>query len=116
MSIRFFEQKRSSADNHILEERIFMRIALEDGLNVLKTCQKLVDRYGQEVLSYPIVTYWPREFHSTRTTAEDGPRPRRPLDFVIRLRIEYPFAEFETDQFRQSPTSLGTNPQQCFVS
>jgi hypothetical protein len=98
-----------------MEGRIFMKIALEDGLNVIETHQNLVDRYGQDVLSYPIVTYWPREFHNARTTAEDGPRSRRPSNFVIRLRIEHPFAEFETDQFLQSPMSLGTNLQQCFI-
>jgi hypothetical protein len=51
MSMGFLSQKRSPSVNLSMEQRIVIRIAMEDGLNAIETHQKLVDRYGQDGLS-----------------------------------------------------------------
>jgi hypothetical protein len=77
-----------------MEQRIFIKIASESGLNDIETHQKLVDRFGQDALSYRTMMYWPCEFHDGKPDAQDISRPGRPPDFVIRFRIEHAFAEF----------------------
>jgi hypothetical protein len=41
----------------MMKQRVFIKITLEDGLNALESHRKLVERYGQEELSYAAVMY-----------------------------------------------------------
>jgi hypothetical protein len=47
-----------------MEQRVFRKIAFQDGLEALETHRKLVEHSGREALSYPSVTYWRREFRA----------------------------------------------------
>jgi hypothetical protein len=56
-----------------MEQRVFIKIAFEDGLEALETHQKLVEHYGREALSYPNVRDWRRELHAGRRSVEKSP-------------------------------------------
>jgi hypothetical protein len=77
-----------------MEQHIFIKIRLEDGLIGLETYQKLVDRYERNALSYSIVSYWRCEFHDGRTDVEDSPKSGRSPNFAIRLHVENALAVF----------------------
>jgi hypothetical protein len=40
-----------------MEQRVFIKMAFEDGLEALETHRKLVEHYGREALSCPSVTH-----------------------------------------------------------
>jgi hypothetical protein len=72
-----------------MEQRIFIKIAFEDGRNATQTYRKLVDRHRSDVLRYSRLVYWRREFSGGRWAVEDGPRSGRPPDCGVRLCVEY---------------------------
>jgi hypothetical protein len=72
----------------MMEQHVFIKITLEEGLNALENHRKLVERSGREPLSSAAVTDWRREFSAGRQDVEDNPRPGRPPDFGLRLRVE----------------------------
>jgi histone-lysine N-methyltransferase SETMAR len=97
-----------------MEQRIFIKITFEDGLNAVETFRKLVERYGKDALSYPSVTYWRREFRGGRKDVEDGPRTGRPPDFGIRLRIERALEDFPNGSVRTIAASTGYESSTVF--
>ena len=97
-----------------MEQRVFIKIAFEDGLAALETHRKLVEHYGGEALSYPSVTYWRREFRMGRQDVEDSPKTGRPPDFGIRLRIESALAAFPNGSVRSIAELTGYEPSTVF--
>jgi hypothetical protein len=49
-----------------IEQRVFIKIAFEDGFEALETHRKLAEHYGREALSYHSVTDWRGEFRADR--------------------------------------------------
>jgi hypothetical protein len=41
-----------------MEQRIFVKLSTDDGLPAIEIHRKLVERHGDEALSYPALTYW----------------------------------------------------------
>jgi hypothetical protein len=70
-----------------MKQSIFIKITFEYGVNIPESHGKLVERHGQDVLSYPSVCYWRREFHRGHPDVDDKPKSGRPADLAIRLRI-----------------------------
>jgi hypothetical protein len=97
-----------------MEQRMVIKIAMEDGLNAIERHQKLVHRYGQDAISYPTVTYWRREFRSGRTDVEDGPRSGRPPDFARGVRIENALAELPNGSVRPIAEAAGYESSTVF--
>jgi hypothetical protein len=97
-----------------MEQRVFIRIAFEDGLEALETHRKLFEHDGREALSYSSVTFWRREFRAGQQSVEDSPRTGRPPDFGIRLRIESALAVFPNSSVRSIAELTGCEPSTVF--
>jgi hypothetical protein len=70
-----------------MEQRLFIKLAFEDGVQGDITYGNLVERYGREALCYSAFTYWHWEFRRGRQDIEDDPRSGRIPDFEIQIRI-----------------------------
>jgi hypothetical protein len=54
-----------------MEQRIFVKLSTDDRLPAIEIHRKLVERYGDEALSYPAVTYWRRQLALGRRDLKD---------------------------------------------
>jgi hypothetical protein len=58
--------------NLMMEQRVLIKITLEDGLNAIERRRKLVRRSAQEARSYDAVTFWRCEFCAGRQDVDDN--------------------------------------------
>jgi hypothetical protein len=77
-----------------MEQRVLIKITLEDLINALESQRRSVEPYGQKALSYAPVADWGLRIPPSQIDVENNPRPGRPPDFGIRLCDEQTFAVF----------------------
>jgi hypothetical protein len=98
----------------MMEQRGFIKITLEDGLDAFERHRQLIEGYGREALSYSAATYSHHEFRTGRQEAENNPRPGRPPDFGIRFRGERTLAAFPNGSVRRIAEITGYEPSMIF--